>query len=87
MTETKKPEIPPHTKWGIRVTTIIILLISVMIIKNCIGSFFYGVSTDQEQQKQYYETGYLQGIQKARGNKNPVEPKTDNPLLKKIYRH
>ena len=86
MKESGKPEIPPHTKWGIRVTTIIILLISVMVIKNCVGSFMYGVSTEQEQQKQYYEIGYSHGIQKARGNKNPVEPETDNPLLRKMYR-
>jgi len=86
MTDTKKPEIPPHTKWGIRVTTVIILLISVMIIKNCMGSFIYGVSTEQDQQKQYYEIGYSHGIQKAKGNENPVEPKTDNPLLRKMYR-
>ena len=49
----EKPEIPLHTKWGIRVTAVIILLITAMIIKNCMGSFRYGISTEQEMQKQY----------------------------------
>ena len=82
----KKPEIPPHTKWGIRVTTVIIILISVMIIKNCVESVFYGVSTEKETQVQYYELGYSHGIQKARGLDIPPEPEIDNLLLKKEYR-
>ena len=86
MTTQEKPEIPPHTKWGIRVTTVIILLISAMIIKNCVGSIMYGVSTEQEQQKQYYELGYSHGRQKAQGMERPAEPATANLLLKKLYR-
>ena len=82
----KKPEIPSHTKWGIRVTTVIIILISVMIIKNCVGSVFYGVSTKKEMQVQYYKLGYSHGIQKARGLDVPLEPEIDNLLLKKNYR-
>jgi hypothetical protein len=82
----KKPEIPPHTKWGIRITAVIILLITVTIIKNCIGSFMYGVSTEQEQQKAYYELGYSHGARKAKGLEQAPEPKTDNLLLRKLYR-
>jgi len=82
----EKPEIPLHTKWGIRVTTVIILLIIVMIIKNCIGSFMYGVSTEQELQNQYYGIGYSHGIQKAQGMEKQAEPETKNLLLRKLYR-
>ena len=86
MTETQKPEIPPHTKWGIRISGVVILLITIMIIKNCIGSFIYGISTDRERQKQFYDLGYSQGIQKAQGLEKPVPPETDNLLLRKMYR-
>jgi hypothetical protein len=82
----EKPEIPAHTKWGIRVTTVIILLITVIIIKNCIGSFMYGVSTDQEQQRAYYELGYSHGMRKAQGLEKGPEPETKNLLLRKLYR-
>ena len=86
MVTKQQPEIPPHTKWGIRVTTVIILIISAMIIKNCLGSIIYGVSTEQEQQNQYYELGYTHGMQKAQGMPKPSEPETENLLLKKLYR-
>lgn len=82
----EKPEIPLHTKWGIRVTAVIILLITLMIIKNCMGSFMYGVSTEQEQQKEYYELGYSHGILKAQGLEQSPEPETENLLLRKLYR-
>jgi hypothetical protein len=86
MTPQEKPEIPLHTKWGIRVTAVIILLLTVMIIKNCMGSFMYGVSTEQELQNQYYELGYTHGMQKAQGMEKPIEPETENLLLRKLYR-
>jgi hypothetical protein len=86
MPETQKPEIPPHTKWGIRISGIIILLITIMIIKNCVGSFMYGTGTDQETQKQYYDLGYSHGMRKAQGLEKQPEPETDNLLLRKMYR-
>jgi hypothetical protein len=86
MSTEEKPEIPAHTKWGIRISTIIILLISVMIIKNCVGSIKYGVSTEQDLQTQFYELGYSHGKQKAQGMERPDEPETENLLLKKLYR-
>lgn len=82
----EKPKIPPHTKWGIRITVIIILLITLTVFKNCIGSFRYGISTKQEQQKIYYELGYSHGREKAQGLEQISEPKTENLLLRKLYR-
>jgi hypothetical protein len=82
----KQAGIPPHTKWGIRITTVIILLISFLIIKNCVGSVFYGVTTDKELQNQYYDLGYSHGVQKAKGLEPSPEPDIKNLLLKKEYR-
>jgi hypothetical protein len=83
----KKPEIPAHTKWGIRVTTVIIILIIIMIVKNCVGSVYYGVSTDKDLQEQYYDLGYSHGMLRAKGQEEmPPEPESDNLLLKKEYR-
>jgi len=80
------PEIPPHTKWGIRITTVILLLISITIVRNCIGSLMYGVSTEPEQKRTYYELGYSNGVQKAQGLQQDPEPVIDNLLLRKLYR-
>ena len=81
----KKPEIPPHTKWGIRVTLVILLLLTGMIIKNCMGSFMYGETTGQNLMKEYYELGYSHGVRKAQGLEAPSKPETDNLLLRKFY--
>lgn len=86
MQDSQKPEIPLHTKWGIRVTAVIILLITAMIIKNCMGSFMYGVSTEEKLQKEYYELGYSHGAKKAQGLEQAIEPETENLLLRKLYR-
>ena len=79
------PDIPKHTKIGIRVTAIIIIILTVMILKNCSGSFFYGIRTDNEVQQQYYEKGLADGSQKAQGLDVSDKPQTDNPLLRKTY--
>ncbi len=80
------PDIPTHTKIGIRVTVILIIILSVMILKNCVGSFFYGTRTGNKIQQQYYDQGYNDGSNKAQGMKVNEEPKTNNPLLRKTYR-
>jgi hypothetical protein len=85
MTTQKKTKIPQHTKWGIRVTTVIILFLTVLIVKNCVGSFMYGISTEQKLQNQFYELGYSHGKQKAQGMEKQPGPETDNLLLKKLY--
>ena len=46
----------------------------------------YGVSTEQELQKQYYELGYSNGLQKAQGLELSPAPETENLLLRKLYR-
>jgi hypothetical protein len=85
MKKKETPEIPLYTKWGIRITAFIILLLTAMILKNCLGSFIYGVATEQELQNQYYELGYRHGRQKAQGLEKEAEPDSSNPLLRKLY--
>ena len=86
MKKQNTPEIPLHTKWGIRITAVIILLLTALIVKNCLGSFRYGVATEEKLQKQYYDLGYSHGRQKAQGLEKEAEPETDNLLLRKLYR-
>jgi hypothetical protein len=77
--------IPLYTKIGSRITTILLLLLSFMILKNCIGSVRYGITTSQEEINRYYDQGYMHGSrQHAEGD--PDDAVNDNPLLKKAYR-
>jgi hypothetical protein len=82
----KKPEIPLYTKWGIRISAMMILLILVMVVKNCVGSIRYGLLTEQDLQKQYYELGFGHGVEKAQGQGEAMAPpETENLLLRKRY--
>lgn len=82
----KKPEIPLYTKWGIRISAVIILLILVLVVKNCVGSIRYGLFTEQKLQKEYYELGFGHGVKKAQGQAEELlPPETENLLLRKLY--
>lgn len=82
---TPKQEIPTYTKIGIRITMVLVLLLSFMLIKNCARSIIYGTSTSQEEIQYYYDLGFKAG---AAANTGPTtrKPTIDNPLLTKTYR-
>jgi hypothetical protein len=77
----EKNEIPLYTKIGTQVTTLIIIILSFFLIKNCVGSFIYGPKTSQQELDHYYQLGYEKGTGKSEKN-----PQIDNPLLLKTYR-
>ncbi|OGQ95872.1 MAG: hypothetical protein A2521_01845 [Deltaproteobacteria bacterium RIFOXYD12_FULL_57_12] len=84
MTEKK---IPTYTKIGIRITTVLILLLAIMIARNCVRSINYGTTTSDKDIERYFNLGFEAG---ARGgletNATEVkETEQDNPLLKKAY--
>lgn len=77
--------IPLYTKIGGRITIILLLLLSFMLLKNCIGSIRYGTTTSQEEINQYYNKGFLDGS--IQDDDEGIEEVTnENPLLKKAYR-
>ena len=45
----KDKRIPLYTKIGIRVTIILMIVLSFMLLKNCIGSIHYGTTTSQDE--------------------------------------
>lgn len=81
----KTNEIPAYTRIGIKVTAVLMLVLVVMLLKNCIGSIHYGVSTDDDEIQHYYQMGYDDGFQQAQGNEPGKVFQNDNPLLKKTY--
>lgn len=81
----KENEIPLYTRIGSKVTIILLLILTAIILKNCIGAFIYGTITDREAITHYYELGYADGSRQA-GGSAVEEPRLDNPLLKKAYR-
>ena len=82
----EQKEIPLYTKIGARLTIILILILTVIILKNCVSAFLYGTSTKEEDIKQYYEIGYRDGTQQAKGAHPQKTSEIKNSLLKKAYR-
>lgn len=76
--------IPLYTKIGGRLTILLMLLLGLMLIKNCLGSVHYGSITSQEEISLYYDRGYADGISEAEHH-SVEEPPIDNPALKKAY--
>lgn len=84
----KDDKIPLYTRLGAKITAILMLLLTLMILKNCVESFFYGTTTDSETVEYYYKLGFADGEKKAHeGEQHKIEePQHDNLLLIKAYR-
>jgi hypothetical protein len=82
----KDNQIPLYTKIGIRVTTVLMVILAFMLLKNCIGSIRYGTTTSQEEIQRFYDKGYRNGTEQAAEPTDRREPELDNPLLIKAYR-
>lgn len=78
-------KLPLYTRIGARVTAIIILALTILIIKNCVGSIQYGISTTDNDIKYYYNLGYSAGTNQTESQKQFTEPVINNPLLQKTY--
>lgn len=84
---TEQKDIPTYTKVGIRITTVLILLLALMITRNCVRSINYGTTTSDNEIQRYFHLGFEAG---SRGGLETnatelKEPDQDNPLLKKAY--
>lgn len=79
-------EIPTYTKVGIRVTTVIMLVLLFLLAKSCVLSVMYGTATSDREIQQYYDMGYNSGLAGGKDGLAPHEPQDDNPMLIKSYR-
>jgi len=75
--------IPLYTKVGWVVSWTIMLIIMLMVGRNCIGSIKYGTTTDQDQIGYYYDLGHKDG--KGGEESRLKELDLKNPLFTKAY--
>ncbi|MEW6221113.1 MAG: hypothetical protein AB1634_16485 [Thermodesulfobacteriota bacterium] len=78
-------EIPAYTKWGARLTTLVMLLLAFFLLKNCAVSLVYGPATEEAALEQYRQMGRQAGERQAAGEPPAAEPEVANPLLRKAY--
>ena len=67
-------------------TFVLMVIFAFMLLKNCIGSLYYGTTTSKDEIQRYYDKGYRDGTQQAAVPTDRHDPLLDNPLLKKAYR-
>lgn len=81
----KDKEIPLYTKVGSKVTVIVAVVLTLLLLKNCFSSVYYGLTTDRADIDRYYEQGFSDGAGDANGLPHGEEPVVDNTLLRKSY--
>ncbi|RJP51558.1 MAG: hypothetical protein C4586_04245 [Anaerolineaceae bacterium] len=80
--ENKK--MPKYTLIGGRITLVLLLVLGVMILRNCVNSYIYGTNTEPEELGRYYDLGREHGAQAARGV-SVRQPEITHSLLRKTY--
>jgi hypothetical protein len=84
--EQKKEKIPLHTRFGLRLLQVLLIVFALVLIKRCVA-IYQGNKLSNEQVKiEYFEKGYTSGMIKAQGLPEEPEPQFKNYALKKAYR-
>lgn len=83
----KKPKekIPFHTYWGLRILQILIIILALFLMKRCAVLYHENKGTDQQVVIEYFERGFRDGMDKARGQTAAPEPSFKNYAFKKAY--
>ena len=79
-------KIPLHTKIGARLTIVLVLIICVLVMKNCVSAVYYGMVTDEKEISRYYQFGFKAGAGPRLEKDTTHEQKTTNPFLLKAFR-
>ena len=81
----KKTEIPLYTKIGIRITGVLLVVITIFLIRNCTSSVYFGATTPEVTISEAYEKGVADGRAQASGKLVQPAFREDNPVLKNAY--
>lgn len=74
-----------RTRIGTYATIIIVLLLSVLVLRNCVGAVYYGSLTSEEEVTHYFELGFAAGSLKIKNIPGQPERNIANPYLLKVY--
>ena len=82
----QKEKIPFHTRFGLRLLQILLVVFALLLIKRCVDIYHDNRMTDQHIKMEYFDKGYANGMKKAEGLPVNPEPQFKNYTLKKAYR-
>jgi len=81
----KEEKIPFHTRFGLRLLQMLLILCALFLIKRCVNIYHDNKLTGEQIKMEYFEKGFASGIKKAQGLPEDQEPQFKNYALKKAY--
>lgn len=84
--EQKDRKIPFITRFGLRLLQVLLIVFSLLLVKRCVAIYHDNKLTSEQIKIEFFESGYTNGMKKARGMPKEPEPQFKNYALKKAYR-
>jgi len=82
----KENKIPFHFRFGLRLLQVLIIIVALLLVKRCVNLYYDNKFTDQRTKIEYFDKGFANGMNKARGMPETPEPQFKNYTFKKAYR-
>jgi hypothetical protein len=79
-------EIPLHRRFGLRLLQFLLVVLALVLIRDCIIIATHGSNPGLKMQQEYYDKGYEAGKQKALQGRDRLAPSFPDPLLERKYR-
>ena len=84
--EQKERKLPLHTRLGLRLLQVLIIILCLVLVQRCVGIYFDNRDVDEQVKAEYFERGYASGMKKSIGMPVEAEPHFENYAYKKAYR-
>ncbi|MDX1776418.1 MAG: hypothetical protein R3297_07540 [Desulfobulbales bacterium] len=84
--EQKENKIPGHTRFGLRLLQVLIIIFCLVLVQRCIHIYNENRDVDAETRVEYFEKGFASGRKKSLGLSEDPEPRFKNYAYKKAYR-
>jgi hypothetical protein len=84
--DTSENKIPIHTRLGLRLLQILLIIFALLLVKRCVYLYLDNRMIDQRIQTEYFEKGFVSGLNSSRGMEQESEPQFKNYALEKAYR-
>ena len=82
----KQEKIPLHTRFGLRLLQVLLILFALLLVKRCVVLYSDNKQTSTQTTLEYFDKGFQNGKNRALGLKGDPEPPFTNYALKKAYR-
>ncbi len=79
-------KLPLHTRLGTYATAAILIVVCLLMLRNCVIAVRSGAKTSEGEIAQSYQIGFEEGLKDSRDRAGHSTVSISNPLLLKMYR-